>query len=70
MERGMGRRKEKRQRKHIRTEITEMEGWGPEQEESSREHNLRDGNGPRTTVALNSLVLRHRELSWGSHVCS
>lgn len=35
--------------------MTEMGGAGPEQEESSREHNLRDRNGPRTTVELNSL---------------
>lgn len=47
-----------------------MERWRPEQEESSREHNLQDRNGPRTTVELNSPVLRHIELSEGSHVYS
>lgn len=35
----------------------------PEQKESSGEHNLRDRNGPKTTVVLNSPVLRQTELS-------
>lgn len=40
----------------LRGEITETERQRPGQEESSREHNLRERNGPRTTVALNSPV--------------
>lgn len=51
--------KEKGWRKHKMGEMTEMETWRPEKEESRREHNLRGRNSPRTSVVLNSLVLRH-----------
>lgn len=57
-------------RKHIKREVTATDGWRPEQEESSREHNLQGRNVAWTTVAPNSPVLRHSKLSWGSHVYS
>lgn len=54
--RGMYRGGERGWGKHIKGEITEMEGWKPEQEESSREHNLWDRNGTLPTVVPNSPV--------------
>lgn len=60
---GTGKGEQKGGQKHTNYRNEGKKRWRPEEEESSREHNLQARNGPQSSVELNSPVLCNSELS-------